>query len=199
MSSKYIEIRKICDWCGKEFIAKKQSTRYCTHTCNSRAYKANIRTNTKISIEKKTDEILKNQPIAEFKDLEFLKCVQAAKLLGVCRKTIYNLITSKKLKAVRISSRMTFIRRKDIDDLMKTSLPYEVIKQTGIKPITDYYLLEEITAKYGVQTRRIWTIIKNKNIPTTKQGKKTLISQKHIDNHFRKNPPRNKHAYECNP
>jgi len=192
MSSKFVEIRKVCDWCGKQFIAKKQSTRYCTHICNSRAYKANVRTKTKISIEHRTDEIIKNQPILEFKDREFLKCAQAAILMGVCRKTIYNLISTKKLKAVRISSRMTIIRRKDIDAFLEISLPYEAQQRAESKPISEFYTLEDITNIYGIKTRRIWDIIKLKNIPTTKKGKKTYISQKHIDNYFTKNPPRKK-------
>jgi excisionase family DNA binding protein len=192
MSSKFVEIRKICEWCGKEFIAKKQSTRYCTHICNSRAYKANSRVKTKIRIEQQTDDIIKNKPIADFKDREFLKCAQAAKLLGVCNQTVYNLIYSKKLKAVRISSRMTIIQRKDIDALINISLPCEPNQISETKPITEFYSLNDIITKYGVKTRRIWDIIKMKNIPTIKQGRNTLISKKHIDNHFKKNPPRNK-------
>lgn len=192
MSSKFVEIRKVCVWCEKEFIAKKQSTSYCSHACNSRAYKANVRAKTKLIIEHQTDEIIRNQPIAEFKDREFLKCAQAAKIMGVCRKTIYNLISTKKLRAVRISSRMTIIRRKDIDAFLELSIPYEIQQQVESKPITEFYTIEEITEKYGIKTRRIWYIIKTKNIPTCKHGKKTLISQKHIDNHFKKNPPRKK-------
>jgi len=34
------------------------------------------------------------------------------------------------------------------------------------KPITDFYTLENITSKYRLKTRRIWDIIKEKNIPT---------------------------------
>lgn len=198
MSSKFVEIHKVCQWCGSVFIAKKQNTRYCTHTCNSRAYKANKRIQTKTRIEKTTDEIIKNQPIADFKDRDFLNCTQAAKLLGVCRKTVYNLIYNKKLRAVRITSRITIIRRKDIDELLEISIPYEPQQKTVPKPITDFYTLENITSKYGLKTRRIWDIIKEKNIPTQKQGKKTYISQKHIDNYFKKNPPRKKISHECN-
>ena len=186
MSSKFVEINKVCEWCGSVFIAKKQSTRYCTHICNSRAYKANKRDQTKILIEKTTNEIIKNQPIADFKDREFLNCTQAAKLIGVCRKTVYNLIYTKKLRAVRITSRITIIRRKDIDELLEISIPYEPQQKPHLKPITDFYTLENITSKYGLKTRRIWDIIKEKNIPTQKQGRKTYISQKHIDNYFKK-------------
>lgn len=185
MSSKFVEIRKICDWCEKEFIAKKQSTRYCSHTCNSRAYKANVRNKTKINIEQHTDEIIKNQPIADFKDREFLKCEQAAILMGVCRKTIYNLISTKKLKAVRVTNRITIIRRKDIDALLEVSMPYEAKQKLEALPITEFYTLDEILARYNIKTSWIWQIIKTNNIPTTKQGRKTYISQKHIDKYLK--------------
>ncbi len=182
---KFIEIRKICEWCGNEFIALKSSTRYCSHICNSRAYKANIRTKKKNTIEKQTDEIIKNKPIADFKDQEFLKCAQAALLMGVCKQTVYNLIESGTLKSVRLSSRMTIIRRKDIDALLEIEIPYEPKQKKEKTPITEFYTLDEITEKFGVKVRRIWDIIKTKNIPTTKLGNKTYISQKHIDNYFK--------------
>ena len=37
--SSTIEINKICEFCGKDFIARKSSTRFCSHQCSNRAYK----------------------------------------------------------------------------------------------------------------------------------------------------------------
>lgn len=186
MSSIYVEIRKVCEWCDNEFVALKKSTRYCSHACNSRAYKSNVRQITKAKIEKKTDEILKQKPIEDFKDREFLKCTQAAKLIGVSKQTIYNLIYSGKLKAFKLTSRITIIRRKDIDLLLDISIPFEHQNRIEAKPITEFYTISEITLKYGLKTRRIWDIIKDKNIPTTKKGNKAYISQIHIDRYFKK-------------
>jgi len=106
MSRLLVVMRKVCEWCGIEFDALTKSTKYCSHTCNSRAYKANARLQKKVAVEKVTYEIIKNKPIEKFKDNEFLKCAQAAKLLRVCKQTIYNLIYSKQLKAVSLSSRL---------------------------------------------------------------------------------------------
>jgi hypothetical protein len=44
MSSK-IEIQKICECCGKEFIAKTTVTRFCGHTCASKSYKERKKAN----------------------------------------------------------------------------------------------------------------------------------------------------------
>ena len=38
-----IVYQKHCEWCGCAFTAQKGSTRYCSHTCASRAYKARTR------------------------------------------------------------------------------------------------------------------------------------------------------------
>jgi hypothetical protein len=192
MSNSILKIRKVCEWCKTEFEAQKSSTRYCSHLCNSRAYKAQKRLEKKTATEKKTDEIIRHLPIEDFKDREFLNVSQTATLLGLCKKTIYNLIYTGKLKATRITNRITIIQRKDIDGLLQLSNPYKIEPRPTSKPITQFYTFEEITAKYGVKTRRIWDIIKSQNIPTFKKGKKTYISQKHIDNHFKKNPPRKK-------
>ncbi|MEG1005727.1 MAG: DNA-binding protein, partial [Bacteroides sp.] len=39
MASSSIRIKKVCEWCGEVFYAQKTTTRYCSHRCNSRAYK----------------------------------------------------------------------------------------------------------------------------------------------------------------
>lgn len=38
-----IRIKRICDFCLQEFTAKTTKTKYCSHKCNSRAYKAAVR------------------------------------------------------------------------------------------------------------------------------------------------------------
>lgn len=34
-----MEVKRICQWCGKLFIAQKTTTNYCSHQCSSRGYK----------------------------------------------------------------------------------------------------------------------------------------------------------------
>ena len=36
-------VRKICQWCGKPFIAQKTTTCYCSHQCSNLGYKERIR------------------------------------------------------------------------------------------------------------------------------------------------------------
>jgi CTP:molybdopterin cytidylyltransferase MocA len=38
-----MEVKRICKWCGKPFIAKKTTTNYCSHQCASQGYKHRMR------------------------------------------------------------------------------------------------------------------------------------------------------------
>src|SRR5690606_7743591 len=51
--SSNIEIIRICEYCHKEFVAKTTVTKYCSHKCNSRAYKAKVKSG---KIQKSYDE-----------------------------------------------------------------------------------------------------------------------------------------------
>ena len=41
--SSNISLKKICEHCEKVFIAKKTKTRFCSHRCNSPAYKLKVK------------------------------------------------------------------------------------------------------------------------------------------------------------
>ena len=43
MAKSNIRIKKICEWCGQEFVAQKVTTKYCSHRCANLAYKQAIR------------------------------------------------------------------------------------------------------------------------------------------------------------
>ncbi len=38
-----MEVKRICQWCGKPFIAQKTTTCYCSHQCSNLGYKERIR------------------------------------------------------------------------------------------------------------------------------------------------------------
>ncbi|MEX0997794.1 MAG: helix-turn-helix domain-containing protein [Flavobacteriaceae bacterium] len=120
-----IRVEKVCQYCNKLFIAKKLSTKYCSHKCNSRAYKA-IKKYEKInSVDPETDsdQIVLPTPIASYLDQiqekEFLTVKETAKLLGVSKSTLYRLIKSGALNAGSLSERTTRIKRTEIDKLFK--------------------------------------------------------------------------------
>ena len=117
-----MEVRKICQWCGKPFIAQKTTTCYCSHQCSNLGYKECIRERKRQL--KRSQELLQPRQAAEGQD--FFSFAQAAKLMGVTRQYIYKLVKESKLRASRISGKKSLIRRADIELMMKTK-PYERI------------------------------------------------------------------------
>jgi excisionase family DNA binding protein len=80
-------------------------------------YKAKLRA---IKIEKSDIETqrIKNQPIKELKEKEFLSVTQVSKLIGCSRQNVYNLINTGKLKATNILLKKTIVKRSEIDKLL---------------------------------------------------------------------------------
>ena len=115
--SSNLKIIKICEYCGKEFVAKKTTTRTCSDRCSKLLYK-----------KRKREEKLKQIPsvevqkvqfrIADIKDKEFLSIAEACVLLGVSRMTIYRLGKSGKIKITKIGRR-SIIKRSEIDKLFE--------------------------------------------------------------------------------
>ena len=93
-----------------------------------------------------------------------------------------------KLKAFRISSRLSFIRKGDID-LMLEARPYEQRQPKDTIPITDFYTTAEVKEKYHVHESWIFAIAKKHGIPRTFNRGKTYWSKKHIDAYFAKKAP----------
>ena len=106
--SSNIRVQKICEYCGEEYIAKTTQTRYCSHTCNSRDYKARKRAE-KVERSKTTTILIKSKPIRELKEKPYLKVKETATLLGCSPRTIYRLIDNGTIKASNLGERLTRI------------------------------------------------------------------------------------------
>ena len=84
-----IEIKRICAWCGKEFIAYKTTTNCCSHKCGNALYKKRKRDAAIIANNNLTEKIVTEKPIEKIKDKPFLTITETAIYLGVTRPTIY--------------------------------------------------------------------------------------------------------------
>ena len=114
--SSNIKVQRICQHCGKEFEAKQTTTRFCSHTCNSRAYKNRIK-DLKVEVSNKETVKAISKPIEELKAKEFLTVRDVAKLLNLSIRTTYRMIDQGSIKAVNLAERKTLVRRSDIDNL----------------------------------------------------------------------------------
>ena len=188
MATSSIRITKICQWCGVEFEAQKVSTKYCSHRCANLAYKQTVRDKRVKQAEAETLSIKLEKPIENVKDKEYLSFAQAGKLLGLSRQAVYNMVKSGNLKASKISSRLSFIGRADIDAMLENK-PYKTLHPKEKIPITDFYTTAEIKEKYNIQESWLYKIAKEHNIPRTFNRGKTYWSKKHIDSYFAKKAP----------
>lgn len=164
MATSNFRIKKICEWCGKEFEAQKVSTRFCSHRCANFAYKRAIRTKRVQTTESQTQVQKAERIIEDIKEKEYLSFSETGRLLGLSRQAIYTMVKAGHLKASKISSRLSFIRRADIDAMLQNK-PYQYRMPKDTIPITDFYTTNEIKEKFGVKDSWIFHIAKEHNIP----------------------------------
>ena len=188
MATSKTKIKKVCEYCGTVFYAQKLTTRFCSHRCNNLAYKERVRHKRIQEVETKVQTVISEQPISDFKDKEYLSFKEAATLLGLSKQAIYKMVYAGKLQAFRISSRLSFIRKGDIDRMLEAR-PYEQRHPKDTIPITDFYTTAEVKEKFNVAESWVFAIAKKNNIPRTFNRSKTYWSKKHIDAYFAKKAP----------
>ena len=119
MSTK-IRVEKICEHCNNQFIAKTLTTRFCSHLCNSRAYKAKKRSEKLNQTKENTNSSLpipSTSLLHTIQDKQILTVDEVAKLLRLSKATVYRIIKEGKLNSVKFSERNTRIYRSEIDRL----------------------------------------------------------------------------------
>lgn len=105
--------------------------------------------------------------------------------MGVNRQYIYKLVKEDKLRAFRISGRMSLVRRDNIE-LMLKSKPYEQLVAKNNFDISEYYTAEEIARKYKVNAKWVWTYTRQHKVPKVRIRQFNYYSKKHIDAAFAK-------------
>jgi excisionase family DNA binding protein len=119
MSSK-IKVQRICEYCEQEFTASTTVTKYCSHKCNQRAYKAHERAE-KVKQSNAETFLIKRQPIERLSAKEFLTAREVAELLNCSLRTVYSYIGNGTIQAVNLGQRMTRVKRSEIDRIFNQS------------------------------------------------------------------------------
>lgn len=96
--SSNIQITRKCINCKKNFIAKKTTTRYCSHHCNQIHYKKQ-QTKDKIATASRNISIPKN-------DRTWLTIPESASMLGISERTIFRLIAKNEIQPLKIGRRV---------------------------------------------------------------------------------------------
>ena len=188
-----------CAFCGKEFTCNSGSQRYCSEHCAEAA---------KAQRKKRQQDFLKAvQPVIDIASQEYLSFSKAAILMGCSRQYVYKLVNEGKLPASRISSRMAFIRKADIEKMLAGN-PYHRVLPTSkpknpsslslkkehdsskstrkensfqdIEPL-EYISGEDVMATYKVKKSWLYASAKRNNIPMCKIAGKNYYSRKHMD------------------
>ena len=90
--------------------------KYCSEDCQAEAKR----------LRKKRQQDLINgiEPIMDLQSQEYLTFSKAAVLMGCTRQYVYKLVANGKLKASRLSNRMAFVRKSDIEKMFESN-PYK--------------------------------------------------------------------------
>ena len=185
-----------CAFCGKEFTCNSGSQKYCSEHCAEAA---------KAQRKKKQQDFIKAvEPAIDIASQEYLTFSKAAILMGCTRQYVYKLVNEGKLTASRISSRMAFIRKTDIEQMLagnpyhrvlpgsstnkaskksstpSSSLSSEKGNNHGVESALkfseplDYISGEDVMATYKVKKSWLYASAKRNNIPMCKIAGKNL-------------------------
>ena len=188
---------KKCQFCGKPFVTRSGMQRYCSEACQAEAKRARVM--------QKNNLFKVAQPLMKIQHQEYLTFSKAAILMGCSRQYIYKLVALGKLKASRISNRMAFIRRADIEQMLEgnpyhrilpgstfvprksasSSLPTKrEIREKESDEVLDFYSGEEVMTLFKVKQSWLYTSAKRNHIPICRIAGKNYYSKKHIDEFF---------------
>ncbi len=175
--------------------------KYCCEECQSKAKEA----------RKKRQQNFINaiEPVIGLQHQEYLTFAKAAILMGCSRQYVYKLVNEGKLEASRISSRMAFVRKADIEKMLAgnpyhrvlpTSRPKKVkepvtksVKTKNGKSLSmsedvqqgnevlDYISGEEVMALYKVKKTWLYTTAKRNQVPVCRIAGMNYYSRKHLD------------------
>ena len=142
-----MRIIKVCGVCGKEFVASKMTSKYCSRRCERVAFRK--RESEKKKNEKESAEALREEEkIKSLREKAFLTPKDVGVLFGVSRATVYRYFQTGIVKAIKIRNK-TFVRTSDLDKMFDDASPYKKRKYQ-IKEEQEYYTLREIMEKYHI-------------------------------------------------
>jgi excisionase family DNA binding protein len=115
--SSNIRIERICQYCGKDFIARTTVTQCCSDACAKRLYKSRKKQE-KVEASHEQTKAIREEPAAALNAKEFLSITETCQLMGLSRWTVWRAINSNKLPGVKVGRR-TIIKRSHLDQLFE--------------------------------------------------------------------------------
>ena len=189
-----------CAYCGKVFTTNSGMQKFCSEECAEQA---------KETKKKQQRDFLRAiEPVIKLQHQEYLTFSKAAILLGCTRQYVYKLVNQGKLPASRLSSRMSIIRKSDIEKMFEAN-PYNRIlpcskpkhscfnrqgataksnaqKELPTDDVLEYYSGDEVMRTYKVKQSWLYTSAKRHQIPMCRISGRNYYSKKHVDAVFGK-------------
>ncbi|MFI5141709.1 MAG: helix-turn-helix domain-containing protein [Bacteroidia bacterium] len=163
----HIRIQRICDYCKELFTARTTVTKYCSHLCAKRDYKKRAK-------EKRIDDSNKETalklaiPLEEIRANDYLTVAEAATLIRVSRVSLYRVIWSGVLKAIKVRSKIIIVK-KDFDDyLLKSTIPAPVAEVPKSTEETELLSFPEILLLYQISETTLYSMARRKQITKKK-------------------------------
>ena len=193
--SRRIKVAKICPCCGREFAAEKSTTMFCSGNC---ARKYRRRQEAAERREKVTAEQIKhNIDVKESltPDSQFLRASDAAKYLGVSKRTVLRYIDQGIIKAKRLP-RVTLIERtvlrevleSDVSLHVKTKAKIEVPPKDESNPIFngEHITIPEASKLYDVPLNVMQNYLRRSDLKFTMYRNTRFYDKKEVDRYVKK-------------
>jgi len=175
-----MKITRICECCREQFTAKTTRTRYCSHRCNSRAYKLKERSK-KVEASNQETAANFNADLEKIRLREFLSITQAGLLIGISRRTIYRLIDRGDLNIAKYGTR-TVIRKCDLESFFSAPIVEATLKPLQQFPGTgNCYSIGEIQEKFKISPAGLYLLLQRQGISKFTIGKYTYVAKEDID------------------
>jgi len=193
--SRRIKVAKICPCCGREFAAEKSTTMFCSGNC---ARKYRRRQEAAERREKVTAEQIKhNIDVKESftPDSQFLRASDAAKYLGVSKRTVMRYIDQGIIKAKRLP-RVTLIERtvlrevleSDVSLHVKTKAKIEIPPKDDSNPIFngEHITIPEASKLYDVPLNVMQNYLRRSDLKFTMYRNTRFYDKKEVDRYVKK-------------
>ena len=128
MPAAKFEIKRKCQICGEEFLAKTIESWYCSPKCSKIAWKRRKDEEQRLQ---RLDEVVKKIP----KSKEYITVPEAYALFGISKETLYRLIRKGTIPSVNAGERQTLLSKAE---LMKLYPPRKKAL-TKPKPVAKLY------------------------------------------------------------
>lgn len=190
--SSNLQITKKCAHCGRSFVARTTVTRFCSTSCNGKAYKAQKRAPQTLPQPKRAPK--GRRTLEELCQKELLTISETARYLGVSRPTVYGYLERNELSSIRLGEK-TFISRPHLLALFDDAPTYRARPNVNRMPEETLYTASEIESRYPIKRTRLYQLARTHQWPKVMVNGQTLFDKATVDRYFADHLPPTEQYY----